>query len=97
MRHIQAFDTSVCLLVASDSPLLRYIVDLLHIICIHLAVKLFIVHGQQIVQADHVGETINLLLLLLLGSLSSCCCLIIKWNVFHGKLARGWIIISIVH
>jgi hypothetical protein len=49
MRDIQAFDPSVSLLVAPESPLLAYIVHLLHIICVHLTVKLLIVYGQQVV------------------------------------------------
>jgi hypothetical protein len=66
MSNIQAFDPSVSLLVAPESPLLAYIVHLLHIICVHLTVKLLIVHGQQVVQPDHISETIHLLMLLLL-------------------------------
>lgn len=92
MRDIQAFDPSVGLLIAPDSPLLRYVVYLFHIVCVHLTVKLLIVHRQQVVQPDHIRETIHLLVLLLRSLTSSHCCLLIICSVFHG-----WIHVSIVH
>ena len=82
MRHIQALDASVGLLIASDSSLLSYIVYFLHVIRVHLTVELFVVHWQQVVQADHVGETVHLLVLLLLRPAIRC--LLIEWSVFLG-------------
>ncbi len=66
MRDVQAFDTSVRLLIPSDTPLSpNIVIRLLHVVRIHLTVKLLIIDGQEVVQADHVGKAILLLLLLL--------------------------------
>jgi hypothetical protein len=93
MRNIQALDPSICLLVAPDSSLLRYIVYLLHIVCVHFTVELFIVHWKQVVKTNHIRKTIHLLVLLLGSQTSS----LVKWSIFHGKLPRCWIHVSIVH
>ncbi len=95
MRDIQAFNAPVSLLVAPDSPLLGYVVHLLHIVGVHLTVELLIVHWQQVVQPNHIRETIHLLVLLL-RSLSHGRLLVV-WCVFHGKLSGGRIHVSIVH
>lgn len=66
MRDVQAFDASIRLLIPSDTPLSpNIVIRLLHVVRIHLTVKLLIIDGQEVVQADHVGKAILLLLLLL--------------------------------
>lgn len=93
MRNIQAFNPSIRLLIPSGPPLLRNIVYLLHVVCVHLTIELLIIYGQEVVEADHVGKAI--LLLLLLWPLA----LFIEWSSLHalGGLPKTRIIIGIVH